>query len=165
MGEREEKAREIVKNHMWMSVGAGLIPIPWVDLAAIAGVQLKVLAALSKIYGVPFHKNYGKAAIASLASFVLPHAMAFGTAGSILKLIPIIGTLPGAVWQSAISGAYTWALGNVFIQHFESGGTFLNFDAEKVKEHFQAEFEEGRKMSAPMAKEEQNTDSFNSKVN
>jgi len=32
------------------------------------------------------------------------------------------------------SGAYAWALGKVFIQHFQSGGTFLDFDAEKVKE-------------------------------
>jgi uncharacterized protein (DUF697 family) len=138
---------------MWMSAGAGLIPIPWVDLTAIAGVQLKVLAELSKIYDVPFRKNCGKAAIASLTSFLLPHAMAFGAVGSLIKLIPIVGTVPGAVWQSMISGAYTWALGNVFIQHFESGGTFLDFDGEKVREYFQAQFEEGRKMAASMEKE------------
>ena len=39
--------------------------------------------------------------------------------------------------------AYTWALGNVFIQHFEAGGTFLDFDPEKVREHFRTYFKEG----------------------
>ena len=55
--------------------------------------------------------------------------------------------------MAIFSGAYTWALGRVFIQHFESGGTFLNFDAEKVREHFKAEFEEGRKMAKSAGKE------------
>ena len=147
-----------------MSAGAGLIPIPWVDLTSIAGVQLKMLAALSKIYEVPFHKNLGKSAIASLVSFVLPHAIAFGTVGSIIKLVPFVGTLPGSVWQSAFAGAYTWALGNVFIQHFESGGTFLDFNAEKVKEHFQAQFKEGQKMAASMGQAEQKTESAQPKA-
>ena len=150
MNEREKEALKIVKNHMWLSGGAGLIPIPVVDLVAVAGVQLKVLAALSKFYGVPFHKNLGKAAIASLVGFVLPHALAFGAAGSFIKLIPFVGTVSGVAWMGLFSAAYTWALGKVFIQHFESGGTFLNFNAEKVKEHFQAEFEEGRQMAASM---------------
>lgn len=164
MSEREKEALKIVKNHMWMSAGAGLIPIPVVDLAAVAGVQLKVLAALSKFYGVPFSKNCGKAAIASLIGFVLPHALAFGAAGSFIKLIPIVGTMSGVAWMGLFSGAYTWALGNVFVQHFESGGTFLDFKAEKVREHFQAQFKEGQKMAESMGKNEQSTESVNSKV-
>ena len=165
MNEREKEALKIVKNHMWMSGGAGLIPIPVVDLVAVAGVQLKVLAALSKFYEVPFHKNLGKAAISSLVGFVLPHALAFGAAGSLIKLIPFVGNVSGVAWMGLFSAAYTWALGKVFIQHFESGGTFLNFDAEKVKEYFQAEFKEGRQMSAAMAEKEQAPGSENGKVN
>lgn len=47
--------------------------------------------------------------------------------------------------MSAISGAITYAIGQVFIQHFESGGTFLDFDPKKVKEYFMEQFEEGNK--------------------
>jgi uncharacterized protein (DUF697 family) len=165
MSDREKEALKIVKTHMWMSAGAGLIPIPVVDLAAVAGVQLKTLATLSKFYEVPFTKNCGKAAISSLIGFVLPHAMAFGAAGSFIKLIPFVGTMSGVAWMGLFSGAYTWALGNVFIQHFESGGTFLNFNAEKVKDHFQTKFKEGQKMAASMGKAEQTTDSAKSKAN
>jgi hypothetical protein len=56
--------------------------------------------------------------------------------------------------MALFAAAYAWALGRVFIQHFESGGTFLNFDAEAVKEHFRAQFEEGRKMAANMSTEQ-----------
>lgn len=164
MSEREQNAVKTVKTFMLLSAGAGFIPIPWVDLTAVAAVQLKLLAELSKIYGVPFRKNCGKAAIASLIGFVLPHAMAFGAAGSLLKLIPVVGTLSGVAWMGLFSGAYTWALGNVFIQHFESGGTFLDFDAQKVKEHFLAQFEEGKKISASMDTKDKPVDSVDTKA-
>jgi hypothetical protein len=38
----------------------------------------------------------------------------------------------------------------VFIQHFESGGTFLDFNPDEVKEYFKAQFEEGRKLATPI---------------
>lgn len=154
MSEKEQKALKTVKNYMWWSMGAGLIPVPWVDLAAVAAVQLKVLAEISKIYGVPFQESRGKAVISSLVGFVLPHAMAFGAVGSLLKAIPVVGVLAGAPAMALFCGAYTWALGNVFIQHFESGGTFLNFKPEEVKEYFKTQFEEGRKMAATMETED-----------
>ena len=155
MSEREEEALKTTKKYMWISMGAGLIPILGLDLAAVSGVQLKMLSEISKIYGVPFHKSLGKATIASLVGYVLPHAMSYSWIGSMLKLIPVVGILAGAPAMALFSGAYTWALGNVFIQHFASGGTFLNFNAEKVKEYFQAQFEEGRKMAATVQTAEQ----------
>jgi uncharacterized protein (DUF697 family) len=140
----QEQSLVTVKRYMWWAGGAGLIPIPWVDLAAVAGVQLKMLADLSKIYGVPFERNRGKAAISSLVGFVLPHAAAYGMIGSGIKAIPVVGALGGAPAMALFTAAYTWAAGNVFIQHFEAGGTFLDFDPDKVKEHFRAQYEEAR---------------------
>jgi uncharacterized protein (DUF697 family) len=143
VSEMQEKALKTVKNYMWLSGGAGLIPIAYLDWAAVSGLQLKMLGDLSKIYGVPFHENAGKAVIGSLAGFVVPHAAAFGTMGYLLKSVPLVGSLAGAPAMAVFSGAYAWALGNIFIQHFESGGTFLDFDPEKVKEHFRAQFGAG----------------------
>jgi uncharacterized protein (DUF697 family) len=131
---------------MFLSAGAGLIPVPWVDLAAVAGVQLKMLAEISSIYEVPFEENRGKAAIAALGGFIVPHAAAWGYLRDWLKAVPIIGPLMGAPAMAVFSGAWAWAVGNLFIQHFESGGTFLNFKAEQVKEYFKAQFELGRKL-------------------
>jgi uncharacterized protein (DUF697 family) len=155
MSEREQEALKTTKKYMWLSMGAGLIPVPGVDWAALSGVQLKMVATISKTYGVPFQKNWGKATIASLAGFVVPHAMACGWIASAVKLIPVVGLLAGAPAMALLAGGYTWALGNVFIQHFASGGTFLNLDPEKVKEYFQAQFEEGRKLAATMGTAEQ----------
>jgi uncharacterized protein (DUF697 family) len=145
--DKELEAFKTVKKYMWISMGAGLIPVPFVDWAAVSGVQLKMVADLSKIYGIPFKESAGKAAIGSMAGFILPHALACGFLGSALKAIPVVGALAGAPAMAVFCGAYAWALGNVFIQHFESGGTFLNFDPEAVREYFKAQFEEGKKVA------------------
>lgn len=149
MTNEQEQALATVKRYMWWAGGAGLIPIPWVDLAAVGGVELKMLADVSKVYGVPFERNRGKAAIAALVGFVLPHAGAYGMIGSGIKAVPVLGALAGPPAMALFTAAYTWAVGNVFIQHFESGGTFLDFDPDKVKEHFHAHFEEGRGKASP----------------
>ena len=148
MTERETEALKVVKNHMWWSMGAGLIPVPVLDLAAVSGAQLKMLAEITKIYDVPFVENRGKAIIGSLLSFVLSHSLACGAVGSLVKAIPVVGALAGAPAMVAFSGASAWALGNVFIRHFESGGTLLDFDAEKAKEYYKAQFEEGQRVAA-----------------
>lgn len=148
MIEKQQEAQQTVKRYMWFSAGAGLIPIHYLDWAAVSGLQLKMLAEISKIYDVPFQENLGKAAIASLAGFVVPHAAAFGTIGGVLKAVPGLGSIAGAPLMAVFSGAYAWALGNMFIQHFESGGTFLNFNPEQVREHFRAQFEKGRTIAS-----------------
>jgi uncharacterized protein (DUF697 family) len=150
MDDKQQQATKIVKTYMLFSMAAGLIPVPVVDLVAVSGVQLKMLAEISQTYNVPFQENRGKAAMTSLVGFILPSTMAFGAFGSLLKAVPIVGALAGAPAMALFCGAYSWALGNVFIQHFASGGTFLTFDPDKVKEHFKAQFEEGRKVAVSL---------------
>jgi uncharacterized protein (DUF697 family) len=149
--EREQIALTTIKKYMWWSVGAGLVPLPVVDWLAVSGVQIKMLADISKVYDVPFQANQGKAAIATLGGFALPHALAYGWFGSLLKTIPVVGMLSGAPSMAMFCAAYAWALGKVFIMHFESGGTFLNFNPEEVKDYFKTEFQEGRTIALTMA--------------
>lgn len=144
MLDKQQLAQRAIKRYTWLSAGAGLIPILYVDGAAVAAAQLKMLAEISKIYEVPFQENLGKAAIAASACFILPHAAAWG---ALSKAIPGLNIL-GAPLAAAFAGGYSWVLGNMFIQHFESGGTFLNFEPERVREHFRAQFE-GRKPIVP----------------
>ena len=157
MSERERKAHTIVRKYMYLSMGSGLIPIPFVDMAVVSGVQLKMLAEIANVYDVPFNDNIGKAVIGSWIGFAGPHAMACGVIPSMLKSIPVLGYLAGGPTMVLLCGAYSWALGNTFIQHFESGGTFLNFDADKVKEYFHMQFEEGKKVAATMNPEGKET--------
>ena len=70
--ERDKLATSVVDRYSLYAGGAGLIPIPAADIAAVAAVQLQMVRKLSEIYGVPFSANLGKSLIASnLALFRL----------------------------------------------------------------------------------------------
>ena len=153
MSENELKALKVVKNHMWWSMGAGLIPVPFVDLVAVSGVQMRMLSEISKVYGVDFHETRGKAVVGALLGFVVPGAVTYGFLGSALKAVPLVGALVGAPSMAVFCGASAWALGKVFIQHFESGGTFLTFEPELVKDYFQKMFKEGQCLAAKLETE------------
>lgn len=138
---REEAALKVVKNRMLWAAGIGLVPVPVIDFVALTGIQMEMLRKLAQIYEVPFKEQIGKSVVASLLGGVVPAGMSPGVA-SLVKLVPVIGQATGALTMSVIGGAATWAVGKVFIQHFASGGTFLDFDPEKVKAHFKTLYEE-----------------------
>ena len=52
--------------------------------------------------------------------------------------------------QPIVMGASTYAVGKVFVQHFEMGGTLLDFDPTKTKEFFAREYKEGQKVAADL---------------
>jgi uncharacterized protein (DUF697 family) len=135
--ERDEAASRLVDRFSLWSGAAGLIPIPIVDMAAVGGVQLQMLRRLSEIYGVPFSENRGKSIIASLAGAVIPASTATTTAvgvGSMVKSFPGVGTAVGALTMPVFSAGATYVIGKVFIQHFASGGTLLDFNPPDYRE-------------------------------
>lgn len=150
MSELQEKAIRKTRNYMWWSMGAGLVPVPFLDFVAVSGVQLKMIADLSKLYGVSFEESRGKAVVGALLGFIVPQSLSCGMVGSLIKVIPGVGALAGAPAMALFAGGASWALGNVFIQHFESGGTLLDFNPDAMKEHFQEKFQEGQRVAANM---------------
>ena len=145
-------ASVIVKNYIMGSVAAGFIPVPIADMTVIAGVQLKMLHALANLYEVKFTKNLGKSVVGSLTGGVAAAGVGKGALLSLVKSFPIVGPALGAATMPAVAGASTYAVGQVFIQHFESGGTFLDFDADKVKAYFAEQFEKGKLVVADLRK-------------
>jgi len=144
MDMREMQARQIVERNMFWSAGAGVVPVPGVDLALLAGVQVKMLAQLAKHYNVPFLRNTVKALVGTLLGTLTAGGASVGLV-PYAKMVPVVGNILGALTMPAFSAAATWALGKVFIQHFEAGGTFLNFNPDDVKEYFRQEFEKKTK--------------------
>src|SRR5262245_36700705 len=144
---RDEVASKLVDRFALWAGGAGLIPIPLVDVATVAGVQIQMLRRLSQIYGVPFSDNRGKSLIAGLAGSTIPATSGMGFA-SVLKVVPVIGTPIGSLMMPALSAGATYAIGKVFMQHFASGGTLLDFNPPDYREFFKAQKEKWSRRSA-----------------
>ena len=97
------------------------------------GLQIQMVRRISQIYDVEFTENRGKALIASLAGAMIPATSGIGAA-SVLKSVPIIGTIAGGFVMPALSAGATYAIGKAFIQHFATGGTLLNFNPPDYRE-------------------------------
>ncbi len=150
--ERDALAAKLVDRFAMWSGAAGLIPVPLVDVVTVAGVQLQMVRRLSQLYGVPFSDNRGKSIIASLAGSMIPATSGMGAA-SVLKSIPVIGTSIAALTMPALSAGATYAIGKVFIQHFSSGGTLLDFNPPDYREFIRVQRDKwnSRSRAAPDA--------------
>ena len=146
---KRDDGNRIIKNHVLVSMGVGLIAVPLLDFVGITGAQLNMLRRLAKIYEIPFSKNKVKSILASLigGGGSLPVAMIFG---SLVKSVPVLGQTLGAVSMPISAGAMTYAVGKVFLQHFASGGTFLTFDPEAVRNYYAEMLKEGKTAAAGM---------------
>jgi len=49
-----------------------------------------------------------------------------------------------------LGGATSYAIGSMFVQHFESGGTLLDFDPKKMREYFASKLAEGKEVAAKL---------------
>jgi uncharacterized protein (DUF697 family) len=123
----------------WSGV-AGLLPVPFVDLAAVGVLQVQMVRLISRVYDLPFSENRGKALVAGIAGTIIPASTGIGMA-SVVKSVPIAGTAIGALATPALAMAATYAIGMVFIQHFASGGTLLDFEPPNYREFITREMQ------------------------
>lgn len=145
------RVEKIGKNHILASMGVGLIPIPIADIVGVLAINLDLVNKLSAEYGVPFHQDRGKAILTSLLGGLFPVAVG-GVVISLLKFVPLVGQTTGAVALPVLSGAATYAVHKVFVQHYEAGGTILDFDPKKMKKSFSEQFCAGKDVAAELHK-------------
>jgi uncharacterized protein (DUF697 family) len=140
--DKEAEARRIVNKYMLYSIGVGVLPVPFLDTVGLLAVQLRMLQVLSQHYDVPFSRDVGKKLVSAMLGTVVPASLSTSL-WSAVKVVPGLSLIAGLT-MPAFAGAATYAIGKVFIQHFESGGTFLDFEPAEVREYYRQEFERGR---------------------
>ncbi|MEM1318898.1 MAG: DUF697 domain-containing protein [Bacteroidota bacterium] len=149
--DRSYHADTIIRNHVIFSMGAGaFIPVPVLDSLGVAAVQVDMIRQLCKVYRVDFKETQYKAIVSSLTGAFLART----GAKSLIKLIPVVGNILGGAAIGVISGASTYALGEIFKTHFENGGNFMDVDIEWMKKRFEENFEKGKAYAEQMRKEQ-----------
>lgn len=152
MSQAKVQAEGIVQKHVLWSMGMGAIPIPFLDTIAVSAMQYEMLKQVSNLYGFEMSENMGKSLISLLAGGTLVRMGA-----SAVKTIPIIGSLLGGGAMVVLSGASTYAIGSVFVQHFESGGDLFDIDTEKFKSFYKEKFEKGKEYANEMKDKAKNS--------
>ncbi|MDC0747896.1 YcjF family protein [Polyangium mundeleinium] len=150
---RAGRAEAIIRRNVLWALVAGVLPVPVADFVAIKGVQLKMLRELADLYEVKFTHEVVTMLVGSLISSTWSVGVGATLGYGLVKLVPVVGTALGLISTPLVAGAATYALGKVFTMHFETGGTFLDFDPNAMRSHFRSEFEKAKETVATMQQE------------
>ena len=148
---RRSEAQNIVETNVITSMASGLIPVPIFDMISLTNIQFHMIQTLAEHYEIPAD-NINKSLITSLIFGSLPAISILGL-GSFFKSIPGIGSLAGSGSVSIISGAISYAVGQVFIRHFQEGGTLEDFNPVSAKEYFNEQFKAGKLIASDLIQE------------
>ena len=135
----KKEADAITTRRTLYAGGIGLLPFPLIDAAAILGVQIIMIRDIAKVYDVDFKEQTVRSIITTLVGDLGVMGVMSG-----VKYIPVVGSIVGGFTTSLTGAAATYALGKVFTQHFDQGGTLLNFDPVESRKYFQEAYEEGK---------------------
>lgn len=118
----------------WSAIG-GAVPLPLLDLASIAALQVQLVRRLAALYERPFS---GEAVRGTLLAASAASLSAGGgnLAGMLLARSLPWGQLLNMWVSSGLAAATTQAIGRAYVLHFESGGTALDLDPATLAEHY-----------------------------
>jgi uncharacterized protein (DUF697 family)/predicted GTPase len=95
-----------------LAATAGAIPVPWLDLFILPGIQTRMIYHLARMYGQPLTGTR----FLELASTLGLGMVARQAVRGLLKFIPYVGSVAGAVF----AGASTFALGKAFCYYYSA---------------------------------------------
>lgn len=147
--DKRTQAEKIVQGHILWAMGGSLIPVPLLDLAAVAAVQMDMLKQLSDLYEVDYSQAIGKSFVAAMTGTTFAKIGA-----SALKAIPGLGTVVGGLSMSVLSGASTFAVGQIAVGQLETQGDWGAIDMSQAKAKYQEWFEKGKEYVANLDDEE-----------
>jgi len=124
----DAKAREILDRYTWAcGAAAALSPLPLLDLFASSALTVKMVLDLARVYrqeldinlAVNLLAELGKNLIAILGVNAAAPAITAALA-SLLKSVPIAGTIAGGALQGLVQALVTRWIGLVFIGYFKA---------------------------------------------
>jgi len=114
---RRESAQRIIRNAMFVSLAAGLEPIPFVDIPVLIGTQVRLVLRIAALYGESLETadamSHARELIATMVGGLGLRFLAEQAA----KAVPFGGDLIAG----AIAGAATWSIGQVALEYYEGG--------------------------------------------
>lgn len=133
--ERLARAKVLVKNYTLGSAALALVPFPLVDQVALMGLEVKLVHDLAQLYDVSFRANMVRSLMSALLSG-FTSGLLTRSLQSLAKTVPLLGTLGGGGGMALSFATVTYAVGSVFIKHFEADGTLLTIDFDWFKQMF-----------------------------
>ena len=139
---RAERANYIIGRYALFGTGAGILPYAGLNIAALTGVQTRMIQELANLYQV----EHSQSTIRLVVQNVITSIGTRFVVGGFTRLIQSFGPLKyilGGVSSAALSGALTAEIGQLYKQHFQGGGTLADITLGQIIEHIKVQVESG----------------------
>jgi uncharacterized protein (DUF697 family)/predicted GTPase len=107
-----QQALPHIVGYSTLAATAGAIPIPWLDLLVLPGIQARMIYHLAQLYGQPLSGTR----FLELASTLGLGLVLRQASREVIKFIPYVGSVAGG----AFAGASTFALGKAFCFYYSA---------------------------------------------
>ncbi len=148
----QRHAEPIILGYTSLAGTAGAVPIPFVDMVLLPGIQAKMAHHLGQIYGQPMTPERLRELAAAIGVGMISRQLV----RQVVKFIPVVGSALGAT----VAAASTYALGRALCFYFEAvcEGHIPTPDALRkfYHEHYSAA-EKQWKADHPMGEKESGT--------
>jgi uncharacterized protein (DUF697 family) len=144
LAKKQREADNCIKKYVILAMGTGLLPSAMVNVVVVTALEVKMIGSLALVYEFPVPKKLVLYKI--LISLI-------GSLGSVyvsiksrlaFKGVPLFGHAIYVGMMSISGGAAMYAIGKIFQNHYESGGTFLSSNNSILKAYFKEKYEEGK---------------------
>jgi uncharacterized protein (DUF697 family) len=133
---RESGAMKIVRRYMLFSFGAAMIPAAPLDTVVLAGVHVVLIKKICEHYGVEFSDHAARNILIAILGSLIPGSIGSVVGKKMFRMLPLAMHAAGFVAMAGFSAAVSYGIGKIFIRHFESGGTLLDFNLDKLHRLF-----------------------------
>lgn len=126
--QQKEKAMSAVHKASVAAAGVALSPIPFSDAMLLVPIQTTMIANIYKIYGQSTTQGFISGVLQATTATTLGRT----AVTSIMKFVPGVGTIAGAVIGSGVAVAVTESIGQNLINQFEEHGSVKPEDLKSI---------------------------------
>lgn len=134
----DRRANRMILAHSAFAASAAAVPVPWVDIPVVMGVQSYLAHRLAELNG----QTLDPTALAYVTSSLGGRLAARLGLRSLLKAIPVVGIAANAAAAFAFTYASGWAWNYYFVQ--VRGGHVPS--AEQLRDVYQTQLKRGREL-------------------
>lgn len=132
-----QHAVPVILGYSTLAATAGGVPIPFVDMVMIPGIQIRMAQHIAGIYGQPMTAERYREIAAALGVGMATRQLA----RQATKFIPVVGSAIGA----AVGGASTYALGRALCFYFQAVCEGHVPDASSLKAYYHEQYKSAEK--------------------
>ncbi len=133
-----QHAVPVILGYSTLAATAGGVPIPFVDMVMIPGIQIRMAQHIAGIYGQPMTTERYREIAAALGVGMATRQLA----RQATKFIPVVGSAIGA----AVGGASTYALGRALCFYFQAVCEGHVPDAASLKTYYHEQYKSAEKL-------------------